>query len=94
MEVEFTRHTIEKMNARHVSESDIHLVLKDPDNMFYDKDRGTFVVAKSIRDRYLLVLYTRKNKTFRVVTVYFSTKIDKLIDSKIRRGTWIKIEKE
>jgi hypothetical protein len=94
LEVEFTRHAVEKMTARHVSESDVKLALKDPDSLFYDKENETFAVLKSIRNRYLLILYTRKNQTYRVVTVYFSTKIDKLISSKIRREAWVKIEKE
>ena len=94
MELEFTRHAIEKMDARHVSESDAHLALEDPDSMFYDKEWETLVVVKSIRNRYLVILYTHKNGKYRIVTVYFSAKIDKLINSKIRRGAWVKIEKE
>lgn len=82
------------MNARHIYESDVQLALKDPDSRFYDKEHETFVALKFVRDRYLVILYTHKNETFRVITVYFSTKIDKLINSKIRRGAWIKIKKE
>jgi len=94
LEVEFTRHAAEKMNARYVSESDVKLALKDPDSLFSDKEHETFAIVKSIRNRYLLIMYTRKNQTYRVITVYFSTKVDKLISSKIRREAWVKIEKE
>ncbi len=92
MDIEFTRHAIEKMKVRHVSESDIQSALKESSGLFYDVEHGTFVTAKPLRNRYLVILYTRKNETFNVVTVYFSTKIDKLIESKIRRVTWIKKE--
>lgn len=94
MELEFTKHAIEKMGARHVSESDVQLALEDPDSTFYDKERETLVIVKSIRNKYLIILYTHKNGRYRVVTVYFSAKVDKLINSKIRREAWVKVEKE
>ncbi len=75
MELEFTKHAIEKVNARHIYESDVQLTLKDPESRFYDNERQTFVALKFVHDRYLVILYTRKNETFRVVTLYFSTKI-------------------
>jgi len=90
LDVEFSGHAIEKMKARHISESDIQSALKEPSDLFYDVEHETFVAIKPLRDRYLVILCTRKNETLSVVTVYFSTKIDKLIDSKIRRGAWIK----
>jgi len=90
LSIEFTRHAIEKMRARHVSESDIRDALKESRDLFYDMEHETFVATKPLRNRYLVILYTRKNEVLNVVTVYFSTKIDKLITSKIRRGAWIK----
>ena len=92
MHIEFTKHAIEKMKVRHISESDIHSALKEPSGLLYDVEHETFVATKPLRDRYLVILYDRKNETMSVVTVYFSTKIDKLINSKIRRGVWIKKE--
>jgi hypothetical protein len=94
LEIRFTKHAIEKVNARYIFESDVQVTLNEPDNKFYDEEHQTFVALKFVRNRYLVILYTHKDETFRVVTLYSSTKIDKLIKSKIRRGAWVKIQGE
>lgn len=92
MEVRFSRHAVEKMHRRDVKVSDIHLTLKFPDEVYEDIEHGTFVAVKKIDAKSIVLAYTVDGEAVKVITLYYTTKLDRLLEAKLVRGAWKKIK--
>ena len=86
--VEFSKHALEKMGARHVREDQVTETIRNPASLFEDVESNTLVALKRIRNRYLVVVFALRGNKAKVVTVYHASEVDSLIRRKLHRGAW------
>ena len=90
MTIQFSRHALEKAHRRSVPISHIHQTLKNPDELYEDVEHGILIAIKKINERSIILAYRKEAKLVKVITLYYTTKLDKLIISKTVRGAWRK----
>jgi hypothetical protein len=88
MSVQFSRHALEKMRRRNVKSSDIHATIKSPDEVYEDVERGTVVAVKKVNVESVILVYKREANVVKVITLYYTTKLDRLLKAKMVRGAW------
>jgi hypothetical protein len=92
MTIQFSRHALEKARRRGVNMSHIRQTLKTPDELYKDIEHETIIAVKKANDKFIILAYRKENQTVKVITIYYTTKLDKLIKSKTVRGAWKKIK--
>lgn len=50
------------------------------------------VAVKKTNDKFIILAYRKENETVKVITIYYTTKLDKLVKSKTVRGAWKRIK--
>jgi hypothetical protein len=80
------------MRSRAVKPSHVREALKTPDEVYEDTEHGTMVAIKKINDKSIIVVYGNEANVVKVITFYYTTKLDRLIISKMVRGAWKKIK--
>jgi len=88
--IELTRHAKEKIWARGVNINDILQIINRPNMLFCDVESDALVAIVIIGQRTLVIVFTRRNDIVRIVTVYYSSSIDKLIIRKVDRGVRVR----
>lgn len=86
------RHALEKMRRRNVKALDIRATLKFPDEVYEDVEHGTFVAIKKIDIKSIVLVYTAKDEVVKVITLYYTTKLNRFLKAKLVRGAWKKIK--
>jgi len=92
MGVRFSRHALEKMRRRDVKASDIHATLKFPDEVYEDVEHGTFVAVKRVDAKSIVLVYKVEGEVVKVITLYYTTKLDRLLKAKLVRKAWKEIK--
>jgi hypothetical protein len=92
MTIHFSSHALEKTRRRGVNISCIHQALETPDELYKDIEHKTTIAIKKTDGKFVVVAYRKENETVKVITVYYTTKLDKLLKSKTGRGAWKKIK--
>ena len=92
MEVQFSRHALEKIQRRNVKIPDIYATLKFPDDVYEDLEHGTSVALKKVNAKFIVVIYKVEDEVVKIITLYYTTKLDRLLKAKLRRGAWKKIK--
>jgi hypothetical protein len=92
MEVQFSRHALEKIRRRNVKVSDVYTALRFPDNVYEDLEHGTLVAVKRINTRSVVLVYRIEDEVVKVITLYYTTKLDRLLKAKLVRGAWKKVK--
>lgn len=87
----FTKHAREAIVKRELDAELILNAILAPDELFWDRRSGCMVAIKK-DDLALIVVYEVTNEKFRVVTAFKSSKLVKLIRSKLGKGFWVKIQ--
>jgi len=88
--IRFSRHALEKAHRRGIQISHIHQTLKNPDELYEDVEHGILIAIKKINERSIILAYRKEAKLVKVITLYYTTKLDRLIKSKVARGAWRK----
>ena len=88
--VKFSSHAKEKMLSRNVKISDVFATIKTPDNVYEDVEHGTFIAIKKVNGNSIILAYKIENKGAKVITLFYTTKLDKLVKTKLARGAWKK----
>jgi len=84
-------HAISKDVAkRGISESLILSVVKSPDMVFLDR-RSSLMVAVKGDKQALMVVYNPENDYFEIVTAFKTSKLVKLIRSKLDKKYWVRV---
>lgn len=91
MVVTYSAHAQQKLLMRKVRREDVERVIANPTEVYEDTEHNAMVAFGFLDDRTLIVAYQRLGKDMKVITVYNTTKIDKLVSSKTRRGAWRRI---
>ena len=92
MSIEFSRHALEKALLRNVKMRDIRRVLRFPDELFEDVEHGVTVAIKKVDGRSIMLAFRREDGLVKVITLYYTTKLDGLVKSKLGRGVWRRIK--
>ena len=90
MTIEFSRHALEKALLRNIKMQHIRRTLKNPDELYEDTEHSVTIAIKKINEKSILLAYTKENELVKVITLYYTTKLDRLIRAKTGRGAWKK----
>lgn len=88
--VKFSIHAKEKMQSRGVNISDILAAVAEPDSLYNDFEHGTLIAVKKVNGNSIIIVYKIENNEAKVITLFYTTKLDKLIRAKVARGAWKK----
>jgi len=91
MIVRFSHHALEKIRRRGVSMPHVRQTLRIPDELYEDVEHGTMIAIKKVNDRFIILAYREEDEVAKVITLYYTTKFDRLIRSKMVRGAWKRI---
>jgi uncharacterized DUF497 family protein len=86
--VRYSDHAEQKLASRGVRREDVERVIANPKEWFKDSEHEARVAIGPLDGRFLVVVYRTVNGDTRVITVYHTRKLDKLVSSKIQRGVW------
>lgn len=95
VKLRLSEHAEEKVRIRKITLEAIRDVLRSPSHRFYDIINYTEVAVKEV-DLYgerigLVVVFTRENDVYRIVTLYPSRQFMEEIRRKVKLGRWISI---
>ena len=88
--IKFSIHANEKMRSRGVKTSDILAAIDEPDNLYKDVEYETLVAVKKVNNNTIIVAYKMEDDGAKVITLFYTTKLDKLLKTKMARGAWKK----
>ncbi|MCL4429431.1 MAG: DUF4258 domain-containing protein [Chloroflexi bacterium] len=88
--VKLSIHAKEKMQSRGIKKADISAAIKEPDSIYDDLEHGTLIAVKKINGNSIIVAYRIESNGAKVITLFYTTKLDKLIRAKVARGAWKK----
>jgi hypothetical protein len=88
--IEFSHHALEKARWRKVKIRHIRLALKNPDRLYEDVEHGAMIAIKKVNKKSIVVAYREEDNLVKVITLYYTTKLDKLVNVKTVRGAWKK----
>ena len=88
--VKFSSHAEEKMLRRNVKISDVHMTLTAPDEIYEDIEHETLIAIKKVNAKSIILAYKMENSGAKVITLFYTTKLDRLLRAKTVRGAWKK----
>ena len=88
--VKFSNHAKEKMLSRNVKISDVYATMRTPDDLYEDVEHGTLITIKKVNGNSIILAYKMENGGAKVITLFYTTKLDKLVKTKLARGAWKK----
>jgi hypothetical protein len=88
--IKFSIHAKEKIHSRGVKKSDILLAMKEPEGLYQDFEHGTLIAVRKVNGNSIIVVYKIEENGTKVITLFYTTKLDKLIRAKTARGAWKK----
>ena len=47
---------------------------------------------KRVNAKFIVLVYRREDEVVKVITLYYTTKLDRLLKAKLRRGAWKRIK--
>ncbi len=87
----FGKHAEIAMVTRRIKAEQILLTLKKPETRFFDISTGHIVAIRRINGKSLVVVYDIVGKTYEVVTVFATSKTQKIIKRKVEIGYWMRL---
>jgi hypothetical protein len=78
------------MLNRNVKISDVYATTRNPDETYEDCEHSTLVSVKKINAKFILLVYRMENDEAKVITLFYTTKLDRLLKTKKARGAWKK----
>lgn len=65
-------------------------MLTFPDALHEDAEHRTLIAIKKVNGNSIILVYKMENDGAKVITLFYTTKLDKLLKTKTARGAWIK----
>jgi len=88
--IELSRHALEKALFRNINMQHIRRTLNNPDELHEDAEHGVTIAIKKVNQKSIILAYRSENGLVKVITLYYTTKLDRLIKAKTGRGAWKK----
>ena len=92
IQLKFSVHAKDKMKIRKVRVSNVYAAITTPDNAFEDVDHGTLIAIKKVNGNSVIVVYNLVSDGAKVITLFYTTKLDKLVKAKMARGSWKRVK--
>jgi len=80
------------MRRRKVKTSDVYATIKSPDEVYEDVEQGTVVAVKKVNAKSVILAYRMEGGVVKVITLYYTTKLDRLLKAKTVRGAWKRVK--
>jgi hypothetical protein len=90
--VKFSNHAKEKIISRNVKKSEVYAAIRTPDDICEDVEHGTLIAIKKVNGNSIILAYKIENTGAKVITLFYTTKLDKLVRTKVARGAWKKVK--
>ncbi len=87
----FTDHATERMSLYSISSEDIARVLQNPKRKFFDVATARYIAVGEKNGHSLVVVYEKSGGEILIVTAYHTSKIDKIIETKLSSGRWVEL---
>lgn len=91
MVIAYSSHAQQKLLIRRISREDVESVIAHPAELFEDTEHGCEVSVGRTDGKVLVAVYQKLDKDIKVITVYHTRKLDKLVSAKLQRGAWRRI---
>jgi len=88
----FSSHAEQKFITRGIERRDVKRIIAHPDELFEDIEHNAGVAVGTAGGIFLVAVFRRVDSGIRVITVYHTRKLDRLVSSKLQRGAWRKEE--
>ena len=92
MSIQFSRHALEKMRRRNVKTPDIYATIKSPEEVYEDIEHETMIAVKKVDTKSIVLVYKIETEVVKVITLYYTTKLDDLLKAKMVRGAWKRVK--
>ena len=86
---EYSEHALERMRVRRVSRRHVGIAIRDPDSSYEDVESDALVAVKKYGRWHVVVIFTSSGERVKVITVYHSSDVDRLISRKLQRKAWL-----
>ncbi len=90
--MKFTMHGKRRIAERGISQAQILRAISEPTFFFYDLSSAAKVVFKRLDGKHLLVVYASGGNEVRIITTFITSSAQEIIESKLQKGTWVKIK--
>ncbi|MBS7656214.1 hypothetical protein KEJ50_06960 [Candidatus Bathyarchaeota archaeon] len=75
-----------------IDESIVEKSLIEPNEVYYDSLLSSAIAVKKLNeDAGVIIAFVKEDKDIKVLTIYYTTKLNKVVNAKIRGGRWIKV---
>jgi hypothetical protein len=88
--IKLSVHANEKMQSRGIKQADLSAAIQEPDSLYEDLEHGTLIAVRKINSNSIIVAYKNEGNGAKVITLFHTSKLDKLIRAKTARGAWKK----
>ncbi len=91
MSIRYTEHAKENLGYYEIPEQAVEKVLNKAERVFLDLKTGRLIAVGSLTEGKHLVVVFEKNETTTVITVFPTSKIEKMIERRTAKGRWLEI---
>ena len=91
-EITFIKHAENMLIKRNLSKETVINTLKSPSKTYLGTRTSHLIAIKEENDTTLVVVYDLINKRVEIITAFRTSKITRLIRSKVNKGYWVKIK--
>jgi len=70
----------------------IRRALKDPDELYEDVEHGVTISIKKVNEKSVMLAFRSEGGLVKVITLYYTSKLDRLVKAKTGRGAWRRIK--
>lgn len=90
--VTYSAHAEQKLLMRKVNREDVARVIANPTEAYEDTEHDARVAIGSVDGKALVIIYQSVGDAKKVITVYHTLNIAKLVLSKTKRDAWRRIQ--
>jgi hypothetical protein len=83
---------LEKALWRNVKIQHVRQTLKSPDELYEDVEHRVTIAIKKVNEKSIILAYRKENSLVKIITLYYTTKFDRLVRAKMVRGAWKKVK--
>ena len=91
LKISLSKHAKIALASRKIKIQSILTALKNPDEKFFDISTNHTVIIKQFGGKALIVVYDITNGAYEIVTVFATTKTEKIIRRKVEIGYWARL---
>ena len=87
----FTSHAIESLLKRSIKEETVLNALDSPDKILLDVETKYLIFIKKLDSQSIIVVCDIEEETYKVVTAYKSSRVEKILSRKIKKKRWVEL---